>query len=243
VLHTGEVYQLPPAELDEDDPKYRPHVLLTDSPEEDSPCTLAYCSRQATEMSFGARACLVDPHRTSYRRTGFTHPTYVYPNRLVSVDAGDLLEPVGKVVDELVEIRDRLRTALGLGTGRGAGRGEAAGSWRGQIVVFQPPYADGLDTPFGLVVTEPRYSREERFQLIVPIHDADEVEEVENDLIVEGHTDELRRLGIPYTRLLLATSFIESVFHSQAFERSSLVFLPDAVMADVDLRLTLLFSI
>lgn len=239
MLYTGEVYQLPPDDLPDDDAKYRPHVLLTEAPEEDAPCTFAYCSRQATEMSFGAPACLIDPHRTTYRGTGLTYPTYVYPNRLVTVDSSILDEPLGRIIDEVVQIRDTLRRSIGLGTGNGS----MSGSWRGQVVVLKASYAAQLGTPYCLVVTEHTYSLEERFQLVIPILDADGHEAEQHDLVVTGDAELLGRLGIRFTNLLFAVSIIESLFHGRAVERGAAVYLPDDVMAQLDLRLMMLFNI
>lgn len=208
----GEVYYLPRDEALGGDPDIHPHVLLTPCSEEGGFVTLAYSSTRPTEKQHEAAAHLVDPSRRGRILSGFDRPTYVYPSRLFSMAVDDLPEAAGRIVDDLVDVRNALRHALGLGTGTGASGGPAAGTLRGQIVTLSPQTAGEIDTRFAIVVTEPRYCWAERNQLIVPIYPMNDFVPVESDLAVEG-APWLRRIGMDGEEGVLAVSQIQSVWH------------------------------
>lgn len=243
VRYTGEVYQLPPGDLPNDDPKYRPHVLLNDTTDDDVPCTFAYCSGERTEAMHGASAVLIDPSRSGYQGTGFVKPTYVYLSRLVTLDPNILGSAEGRVFDQLPLIRERLKGALGIGTGSGSGSGPAAGSKRGLIVVIKSAFADVLGTPYAMLVTEPGYSIQERYQIVMPVLNADEYDAEPGDVAAEGNAQELKTLGITFTNLLFSVSLAESLYHAEAIERSTSLYASDEILAKVDLQFILRFSI
>jgi hypothetical protein len=94
--HPGEVWFLPPDVRHGGDPKTRRHVLLTTCGIPGDVAILAYASTQGTEAAFGAANVLLDPYATadgSRGRTGFEHPTYIYPSRLVSAAPAVLGQP------------------------------------------------------------------------------------------------------------------------------------------------------
>src|SRR5205807_4122118 len=155
----------------EGDDKDRRHVLLTDCGDDQRlMATFAYASRQPTEADHGAANHLVNPVRTTYRGTGFKEPTYVYPSRLIAYDSRELVdrELVGRLMDDIVPIRDQLRYALGIGTGTAYGTGSAQGSYRGRIALLAAELRDQSGWELAIVVTEALYSKQRRFQTIIP---------------------------------------------------------------------------
>lgn len=184
--YTGEVRFLPPEESPGGDPKSRRHVLLTDCHTDDVIATVAYCSTRSGEAMRGAKYHLINPAETRYTGTGFDRPTFIYLARLISIFGDELVDdPAGRLIDDMVPMRERLREALGLGTGTGA-EGTALGSLRGQIVTLAPEITAGVDTNLALVLTEPQYSRERRYQIIVPMYDVAEFEENDLDVVVSS---------------------------------------------------------
>ena len=66
-------------------------------------------------------------------------------------------------------IRGALVRALGIGTGTAVGIGPAAQSSRGRIVRLSPTLAEEFGGFLAVIVSEPGYSNEMRFQNVVPI--------------------------------------------------------------------------
>jgi len=179
----GEVYWL--VSTDERDPRSsRPYVLLCNCNDVDEYGTFAHCSTKGTEVSFGAAYHLVDPFSTQYNRTGFQEPTYVYPSRLCHADTDSLGSLHGRLIDDLYHIRDRLRDAFGLGSGTYSGNGRARTSARGTVAKLNEALAKAIETRFALVVTEPGYARQLRYQIIAPIYSTARVEPAHGDIVV-----------------------------------------------------------
>lgn len=244
MFFAGQVFLLPPANRTGGDPKDRLHVLLHDHNDENAPAALAYCSTQPTEASFGAQRVLVDPHATAYR-SAFSYPTYVYPSRIVSVDPSDLGEPEGRVMDEMPEVREKLRVALGIGTGTVLGNGPAARSCRGCVVRLDDATAEEAGTPFGVVVTEPSYSLEHRHQSIVPLVGAGEVIRAPLDVVVQDETCSwLKRVSADLAAATLLTDWVFTVFEpEQMTVRPGAACVDEATMRELDQALVLHFGI
>jgi hypothetical protein len=180
----GEVHYLPPDDMPGGDPQTRRHVVASTCAPPSESATLAFGSTKATEASFGATYYLLDPFASNYRQTGFDQPTYIYLSRLFSTDIDALGRPHGQIVHELPTLLHLVGVALGVGTGTSDG-GRAAGSLRGRLVQFDPLLAQSLDTKFGLIVTEPRYSVRQRYQTVIPILDGDRFDAAANDVVAE----------------------------------------------------------
>jgi hypothetical protein len=243
--HPGEVWFLPPDARDGGDPKTRRHVLLTPCTDETEIATFAYASTQGTEAAFGAANVLLDPFATSYGssgRTGFRHPTYIYPSRLVPAARADLTRFAGRIIDEMGTIRGRLHDALGIRTGTSTGRGAAAGSWRGRVVRFADAFARELGCSYGVIVTEPAYSNAQRYQAIVPVLDPEEFEPDHHDLVVT----EQPWIGMADPRLngvWLAADMVQSVFHPLEIRAWTDATVDEATMAELDTYLLHLFGL
>jgi hypothetical protein len=239
--HPGEVYFLPPEAREDGDPKTRRHVLLSACDDDSDIVALAYASTAGTEAAFGASYVLLDPYATQYQGTGFDQPTYIYPSRLVSVGVDALTKPVGIVVDEMQQIREKLRIALGLGTGTVAGTLLAAGSLRGRVVQFSASVLQETEAAYGLIVTEPRYSLQQRYQHVIPILDAGEYEPAAGDVVVTD-TLWLREMG-KFDSAILAVPMVFSVFHPVEVSRPLSVVVDDPTIAAVDEALIQLFGL
>lgn len=234
----GEVYFFPPSSGEDD----HPHVLLTPSGQDGGFVTLAYSSSKPTEKQNGAAAVLVDPSRRGRISSGFDRPTYVYPARLISLYEESLPESSGRIIDDLADVKTALRQALGLGTGTGATRGPAAGTLRGQIVTLETATAKDIGTKFALVVTEPRYGWEERYQLIIPIYELEEVVPVEFDLALEA-TPWLRQIGMTGREVVLAISQVQAVWHRDEIKDQVGAVIEASTMTTVELALERWFDI
>jgi hypothetical protein len=174
---------------------------------------------------------LVNPAASHYRRSGLSQATYVYPCRLVAVEAELLEEIAGRVIDEMPEIRVKLGVALGIGTGSCTGVGPAAGSLRGAVVRLQESISEVAGFQYGLVATDPEYSRQRRFLNVIPIFDGDEFEPEPPDVLVEG-TSWLNELG--YHRAILTVGLVQSVYMPDQVATAVVCALDDAGMAAVD---------
>ncbi len=240
--YAGEVYLLPPDAREEGDPKARRHLLLSTQKSPGDILVFAFASTQATEASFGAAHFLLDPFATTYHQTGFAEATYIYPSRLVSVEEEDLVRFMGRVLDEMPAIRDLLRVALGLRTGTGRATGKAAGSWRGAVVRLAPAIAAEGGYTYGLVVTEPQYCRRFRFQSIVPLIDASDIEPEPGEVHVTGapwSADVGEGLG----SAILSVPMITSVFHPREIVGMPMTFVDESTMSEVDAALIHLFDL
>ena len=170
--HPGQVYYLPRESREDRDKGDRPHVLLSLCPPGCEVVTLAYGSTKATDAHHGAEHVLIDPAAMSYRGTGLIFPTYVYPSRLVSYATDALDRPAGQLIDEMPLLHRRLRRALGLGSGVTREANVAGANRRGRIVELVPELAYEWEAGYGLVVTEPGYSRTGYQQTVIPVLDS-----------------------------------------------------------------------
>lgn len=201
----------------------------------------SFASTAATESVFGGAAVLLDPHASRYNRSGFDRPTYITPCRLVSAESEDMQRMMGRIIDELPQIRLQLHRALGIKTGTCAGSGSASGSLRGQLVQLAGAFVAEAGIEFGVIMSEPEYSMQERYQIIIPILDAEEYEEDEMDVVVEGHDWLSRTNGIE--RALLPVPYIQSVFHPTEIRREVGAVIDEATMRELDTYLLQLFGL
>jgi hypothetical protein len=160
----------------------------------------------------------------------------------VSAEEEDLRRFMGRVLDELPAIRDVLRVALGLRTGTGRGAERAAGSWRGAVVRLSPTITAEAGYRFGLVVTEPQYCRRLRFQNLVPLIDASDLEPEPGEVYVAG-MPWLAEVGEGLGSAILAVPMITSVFHPREIVGMPVTFVDESTMSEVDAALIHLFDL
>lgn len=87
----------------------------------------------------------------------------------------------------------------------------------------------------GVVLTEPRYSAERNYQIIVPVFAKFVTEGGSRDLLVSGH-DWLRFLpGV--SRVLLPIPLTQSVWHTAHIARETEYVVDDETLREIDRRL------
>jgi hypothetical protein len=242
--YPGEVWYLPREAREEGDTKGRRHVLLTPCREAGDHATLAYASTQPTDARRGGAHVWIDPARTRYGATGltgFNRPTYVYPCRLVNAASEEMDRMVGRLIDEMAEVRSTLADALGLGTGTCDGSGGAEGSWRGRVVRITDALAEETEFLYGVTVTEPGYSRRRRYQLVIPLLNEEEFEADPLDIRVDDPS--LAVLGREWNSALIATRLIQTAFHRREIAAWTGLVVTDAVMSQIDEALRSLFAL
>lgn len=184
----GEVFLLPSADPEFGDPKDgRPHILVSQTSVDPSIATVVYCSTQTWEISrYAPPHVVIDESGSAFALTGLHTTTVAYPGRLVLCDVADLTQKVGVLPDELGQLQSELLRAIGFRTGVSKSTGSAAsGSFRGVVVRFRADFVKYLGAEFGVIVSEPAYSRRELFQNFVPIFPSGEISATDGIVAVE----------------------------------------------------------
>jgi mRNA-degrading endonuclease toxin of MazEF toxin-antitoxin module len=173
----GDIFSLPSSDPDGGDPKDdRPHVLVSLVEQDGEFATVVYCSTQSWEIGFaGPPYVVIEPSSGTFAATGLQSRTVAYPGRLAVCFVSDLTVQRGVLMDELPALQTALLRAIGFraGVSRSVGM-PASGSYRGVVVRFTAEFVDFCGVEFGLIVSEPKYSRETMFQNFVPLmHEAE----------------------------------------------------------------------
>jgi len=245
--YPGEVWFLPPDAREEGDPKPRRHVLLNacDEADPDGVGVFAFASTQFTEASFGAAYLLFDPAATSYGQrgnAGFTRATYIYPCRLVPAAITDFQRMMGRLIDEITEVRLRLRQALGFGMGT-ASSGLARGSWRGRIVQLAGLLAAEIDSQYALVVTEAGYSNHQRYQTVIPLLDGGEWSPGPGDIVIPAGAAWIERALPELESAFLAVPEVFSAFHPSEIVRDTGAVVDEPLIEEVEDTLRTFFGL
>jgi hypothetical protein len=218
------------------DPKSRPHVLLTRCEDSGGIGIFAYASTRPTEAYFGAACLLVSPEGGRDPTTGFSRQTWVYLSRLVPVLSESLLRMTGRLIDEMPRLRLLLRQALGVGTGT-----DRAG-WRGRLVRLKRSRSETIGYTYAIIVTEPRYSERERYQIVVPVDDLAIFESGPGDVTVTTG-DWFRAITPELTGVIIAIPDVQSIFHLHDIEAWTGAVVDEATMAKVEAALVELFDL
>ncbi len=214
-MRPGDIFTLPPADMEPGDPKdERPHVLVSLLSVDDEFATVAYCSTQTWEIGIANPPhAVIEPTGSAFRATGLRSRTVVYPGRLAVCLVSELTVHIGVVMDELPAIQTALLKAIGFRTGVSRSVGMAAsGSYRGAVVRFQQDFADYCGAEFGLIVSDPEYSRENLFQNFVPLLHAAEISGASEGVKVEVHS----LLKSPIAPMVAITRMVQSCLQHQA---------------------------
>jgi hypothetical protein len=240
--YPGEVWFLPPEAEEGGDPKDRRHVLLTTCDAVEDIGVFAYASTQPTEAQNGATYLLVDPAVSRYAPTGFARPSYVYLSRLVPARSENLLRMTGRLVDEMPHLRLLLREALGVGTGTTSGDRADGSNWRGRVVQLSSSRRESIGYAYAIVVTEPRYSQRQRYQIVVPVDDLREFEPVLGDVkVTQG--DWFSAIAPGLTGVLIAVPDVQSIFHPREIEDWTGAVVDDTTMTEVEAALIGMFDL
>jgi hypothetical protein len=164
----GHVFWLPRGATWLNRDKPRPYALAT-------PCsparrgTLVYGSTRETERTAGAACAEVMPVASGVNANGLDARTFFYPGVMLRAQFAELPAHAGVLGKSIGDLRSAIRTALGIGSGSCLRDDAPAGSRRGRIVVLEESLASSFRTPFAALLTEPIYSREKNYHLVVPI--------------------------------------------------------------------------
>jgi hypothetical protein len=195
----GDVHNLPGEDRPDADPKLRRPWLLLHTPGADTPhWAFAYGTTRSTEAALLAEKLSLSWTRTSGKR----EESDFYPARLrtpVREDAGIV---VGTARARHPEIRHAFRAALGIGAS-GGWSGDLAEAGRGRIVRLSHSAQQLNDgARYAVIVTPNRYALQRRFQQLIPIYDAAEVEPEHGEVVVSAPWT--RALPKPIHRAILA---------------------------------------
>lgn len=204
--------------------------------------TLVYGSTQRTERDAGAASIAVLPVRQGLNRNGLYATTHFYPSTLLLSDADRLPGPSGYLGRSVATLRVALRDALGIGCGSCRGTASPAGSRRGRIVVLTPLTARQFRSALAVVLTEPTYSRERRYQIIVPILPGPRGRPDKFDVLVTK-ADWLAAFSHAVESVVLPVSVTLSVRHAQAIAGETPYVVDDDTLAEIDRRLCDYFSL
>lgn len=213
-FRAGHVFFLPRGATWLNHDKPRPFALATTS----SPTELGifvYGSTRRTEMASAAACVEVKPVPSGVNANGLHAPTFFYPGLMLHLEYFQLPAHVGRLGARFPAFRAALEQALGLGTGTCDHPSAPRDSLRGRIVILHPDVATEVLTPIGVLLTEHIYSREKRYQLVVPLVRGDEV--VARPGVPRVHDKPwFTTFNRRTTSALLAASTIQSVWHGDA---------------------------
>jgi hypothetical protein len=214
-----------------------------------SPCaphalgTLVYGSTQETEKMSGGACIQVQPASLGLHRNGLRSRTYFYPGTLLPIEHEDLPAHSGFLGRSLGELRAALVAALGIGRGTCLGPHAPPGSCRGRIVVLDPALAREIRTAHAVVLTEPKYSAQRNYQIILPIFAAFGREaEAAHDLLVTSR-DWCAALPTTVSRILLSMPTAHSIWHSDDIAHETAHVVDDETLREIDRRLCESFSL
>ena len=204
--------------------------------------TLVYGSSQKTEESSGAACIQVEPVRIGLYRNRLRARTYFYPGTLLPLEHQDLPTHAGFLGKSLEDLRAALRTALGIGRGSCLQPGAPVRSRRGRIVIVNRILARTNRTRFAVILTEPGYSREANYQIILPLFSAEGRQAGDNDLLLRAG-EWARVFPTPARRVLLPLPTIHSVWHAHAIVHETRHVLDEDSLDQIDRRLCEFFSL
>jgi hypothetical protein len=201
----GHVFLMPAGATWLNRDKPRPYVLGT-ACTPDQRGTLIYGSTRETEHAAFASHVQVMPRPSGVNANGLRERTLFYPGVLLPTRYALLPPHTGSLGPALHDLRRALHRAVGIGAGT------PPHSRRGRIVRLHRSFETMLRTRHAVLLTEHRYSREDRYQVIVPIIRGDGVREDESVVRVSKQPW-FEIFSEPASTALLAAPVIQSVWH------------------------------
>ncbi|HET7232602.1 MAG TPA: hypothetical protein VFJ16_21510 [Longimicrobium sp.] len=240
-LHAGHIFRLPKGATWLNRDKPRPFVLSTDcTPSQLG--TMVYGTTQETERLFAAGCIEVAPMRAGLNANGLSELTRFFPGILYPVERPQIKSILGYIGRRLPDLRAELRHSLGIGSGTCITSGVPAGSWRGRIVRLHDHVERDLRTPFAVLLTEHTYSREKRYQAIVPIYPGGTLRSNGSVLIVE-HKPWMNLFSKPETTAAIPVQLIQSVWYPTDIAGETPHVIDDASLRVVEGELCARFSL
>jgi hypothetical protein len=240
-FRAGHVFFLPRGATWLNHDKPRPFVLATTSSLMELGI-FVYGSTRRTEMASAAACVEVKPAPFGVNANGLRAPTFFYPGLMLHLEYYRLPAHVGGLGARLPAFRAAVEQALGLGTGTCDHPAAPRGSLRGRIVILHPDVAAEVLTPFAALLTEHVYSREKRYQLMVPLVRGDEVVALPG--VPRVHDKPwFATFNRRTTSVLLAASMIQSVWHGDAIVGETGWVIDSASLSVLEDDLRVLFGI
>jgi hypothetical protein len=109
------------------------------------------------------------------------------------------------------------------------------------VVELIPPFRRYLGTTRAVVLTEPMYSRQRRYQLILPIIPRSPPHVGTHDLLLSR--DVLNALGMHARSGLLPIPLVQSIWHEEDVVRETEHVLDETILNEIDRRLCAYFSL
>jgi hypothetical protein len=241
VYRAGHLFWMPAGSTWLNWDKPRPFALATASTR-GGMGTLVYGSTQETEKSSGAVFVEVAPALRGVNRNSLGSRTYFYPGTLVPVIHERLPPCSGFLGKSLPELRTALRIALGIGRGSCLGPNAPADSCRGRVVAVRSALARDIHARFAVVLTEPAYSAQRNYQIILPIYTEITRKPDRYDLLVAA----IEWPGVVsggMDHVLLPVPLAQSVWHDDDIARETEYVVDDDTLAEIDRRLCAYFSL
>lgn len=148
---------------------------------------------------------------------------------------------MGRIIDELPDIRRALRRALGLDTGTAAS-GREMGSLRGHVIVLSDPLTDECGARYGVVVTEHGYSIAGRYQIFLPVLNAEAFHAERDDVVVAGEAW-LNAMSPPPSTAIIATRLVQTAFQPLDVKAILPVLVSQATIRAIDQALIEVFGL
>lgn len=180
--------------------------------------------------------------REGLNRNGLRTRTYFYPGALLPIRHEDLPPHAGFLGRSLAEFRAVLRVALGIGRGSCLGANARTGSCRGRVVALSAGLTRDIRAAFAIVLTEPAYSAQRKYQIILPVFTEFSRAADRYDLLVRT-SDWFNAFLAPVGRVLLPIPITQSVWHHDGIARETEYVLDDESLREIDLRLCDYFSL
>jgi hypothetical protein len=139
-------------------------------------------------------------------------------------------------------LREATRKALGIGSGSCLDPSAPAGSRRGRIMVVERELASVLRTRYVAVLTEHHYSRQRRYDVVVPLIPGDGVTAASSVLVEEDH-EWLAAFDPPVGRVLVPVQVVQSTWYADDVVRETRHVLDDETLREIDGRLCALFGL
>jgi hypothetical protein len=173
----GDVHNLPAEEHPDADRKPGRPWLLVHTPDDTATHRVfAYGTTRDTEAVEGAT-----PLHLRWRRlSGEFAESRFFTVRVRSEVPEGAGNRVGHARGHGDEIRAALSADLGIGTG--VGRGQAGSIERGQVVALHSLVRERIGARCAIIVTRPAYAALRRYQLLVPVYDAADVDVLEGEI-------------------------------------------------------------
>jgi hypothetical protein len=241
----GHVFILPHHKVHSSDRKDRGYVLLnTCVPAETA--TLAYRSTQITEsqqyhatyMSVGGPGTVAPTARAfANRKIRKAAGSYVYPGRLLFWDARHLERS-----EDNIRLTRMLRETLATCIGIGDDKGFAGPGYRGKLLRTSDETRAALGFRWGIIMTEPRYSGQQRWQVVVPVFRDNRVP-LAHDVVIE-QKPWVTAINPAWQGACAACTLVCSVSHMDGqVDQITSARIDSATMSEVENRLRLRFSL